>query len=46
MIAIASTVQGGAIDFALPHKADGAVNYDLSMPMMLEHYFPVCSDSD
>jgi solute:Na+ symporter, SSS family len=40
MIAIASTMQGGASGFALPHKPDGSLNYDLSIPMMLEHYFP------
>jgi solute:Na+ symporter, SSS family len=40
MIAIASTVHGGASGFSLPHKADGTLNYDLSIPMMLSHYFP------
>src|SRR6201993_2630935 len=40
MIATAPTVHTGASGFALPHKADGTVNYDLSIPMMLSHYFP------
>jgi solute:Na+ symporter, SSS family len=40
MIAIASTLGGGTSGFALPHKADGSLNYDLSIPMMLGHYFP------
>jgi len=40
MIAIASTAQTGGSGFALPHKADGTLNYDLSIPLMLGHYFP------
>jgi SSS family solute:Na+ symporter len=40
MIAIASTYHGGASGFALPHKPDGSLNYDMSIPMMLGHYFP------
>src|SRR5467141_3037770 len=40
MIAIASSVHTGATGFVLPHKADGTLNYDLSIPMMLSHYFP------
>jgi solute:Na+ symporter, SSS family len=40
MIAIASTVQSGGSGFALPHKADGTLNYDLSIPLMLSHYYP------
>jgi len=40
MIAIASSVHTGASGFVLPHKADGTLNYDLSIPMMLSHYFP------
>ena len=40
MIAIASTVHTGASGFSLPHKADGTLNYDMSIPMMLGHYFP------
>lgn len=38
MIAIASTQ--GAGGFELPQRPDGALNYDLAMPMMLAHYFP------
>src|SRR5207302_6465050 len=40
MIAIASTQHTGESGFVLPHKADGTLNYDLSIPMMLSHYFP------
>ncbi len=40
MIAIALTTQAGATGFALPIKPDGTYNYDLSIPMMLVHYFP------
>src|SRR5207237_6484455 len=40
MIAIASTQHTGASGFVLPQKADGPLNYDLSIPMMLSHYFP------
>ncbi len=40
MIAIASTLHGGASGLALPHKADGALNYDMVIPLMLGHYFP------
>ncbi|MBV9346120.1 MAG: sodium:solute symporter family protein [Gammaproteobacteria bacterium] len=40
MIAIAATVGGGASGFSLPAKADGSLNHDLSIPMMLAHYFP------
>src|SRR6202140_2413884 len=40
MIAIASSVRTGASGFVLPHKADGTLNYDLSIPIMLSHYFP------
>jgi SSS family solute:Na+ symporter len=40
MIAIASTLHTGESGFTLPHKADGALNYDLAIPMMLGHYFP------
>src|SRR2546421_396845 len=40
MIAIASSLRTGASGFVLPHKADGTLNYDLSIPMMLSHYFP------
>jgi SSS family solute:Na+ symporter len=40
MIAIALTTQGGATGFSLPAKADGSLNYDLTIPLMLGHYFP------
>jgi SSS family solute:Na+ symporter len=40
MIAIALTTQAGASGFALPAKADGTLNYDLAIPLMLGHYFP------
>jgi solute:Na+ symporter, SSS family len=40
MIAIAATVHGGASGLALPHKADGSLNYDMVIPLMLGHYFP------
>src|SRR2546421_3603906 len=39
-IAIASPQHTGATGFVLPQKADGTLNYDLSIPMMLSHYFP------
>ena len=38
MIAVASTHAGGHI--VLPTRADGALNYDLAVPLMLEQYFP------
>ncbi|MBM3813301.1 MAG: sodium/solute symporter [Acidimicrobiia bacterium] len=38
MIAIALTQAGG--DFQLPTKPDGTLNYDMTIPMMLGHYFP------
>src|SRR5213082_406926 len=40
MIAIALTTQAGKTGFALPAKPDGSLNYDLSIPLMLGHYFP------
>jgi len=40
MIAIALTYQSGESGFALPKKPDGALNYDMAIPMMLAHYFP------
>jgi SSS family solute:Na+ symporter len=40
MIAIALTTQAGKTGFALPAKPDGSLNYDLSIPLMLAHYFP------
>jgi SSS family solute:Na+ symporter len=39
MIAIALTTQAGS-GFSLPVKADGTLNYDMTVPMMLGHYFP------
>jgi solute:Na+ symporter, SSS family len=40
MIALALTTKAGASAFALPVKPDGSLNYDLTIPMMLAHYFP------
>jgi SSS family solute:Na+ symporter len=40
MIALALTTQAGASGFSLPTKADGSLNYDMTIPMMLGHYFP------
>jgi len=40
MIALALTTKAGATGFALPAKPDGTLNYDLTIPMMLAHYFP------
>lgn len=40
MIALALSTRAGATGFALPAKADGTLNYDLTIPMMLAHYFP------
>jgi SSS family solute:Na+ symporter len=40
MIAIALTYQAGKSGFALPKKPDGALNYDMAIPLMLGHYFP------
>lgn len=41
MIAIASTtVHTGTSGFELPHKPDGSLNFDASIPLMLSHYFP------
>jgi SSS family solute:Na+ symporter len=40
MIAIALTYHAGGSGFALPKKPDGTFDYDLSIPMMLGHYFP------
>ncbi|HET6765395.1 MAG TPA: sodium:solute symporter family protein [Longimicrobiaceae bacterium] len=40
MIALALTTRAGASGFALPAKADGTLNYDLTIPLMLGHYFP------
>src|SRR5690606_12739730 len=40
MIAIALTTQAGASGFSLPVRPDGTYNYDLTIPLMLVHYFP------
>ena len=40
MIAIALTQHAGTSGFELPAKPDGTLNYDLSIPMMLAHYYP------
>ena len=40
MIAIALTTSSGQTPFKLPVKADGSLNYDMSIPLMLGHYFP------
>jgi solute:Na+ symporter, SSS family len=40
MIAIVLHQRAVAGGFALPVKADGSLNYDMTMPMMLSHYFP------
>jgi len=40
MIAIALTQTSGPGGFALPAKPDGTLNYDMTIPMMLGHYFP------
>jgi len=40
MIAIALTKTSGSGGFALPLKPDGAVNFDMTIPMMLGYYFP------
>ena len=40
MIAIALTTHAGQSGFSLPTKADGTYNYDMTIPMMLGHYFP------
>ena len=40
MIAIALTQRAGGSGFTLPLKPDGGLNYDLTMPYMLAHYFP------
>jgi len=40
MIAIALTYQAGTSGFSLPMKPDGTYDYDMSVPMMLGHYFP------
>jgi SSS family solute:Na+ symporter len=40
MIALALTTQGGASGLALPVRPDGTLDYDLTIPVMLGHYFP------
>jgi SSS family solute:Na+ symporter len=40
MIAIASTLHGAASGLALPRKANGSLDYDMVIPLMLGHYFP------
>ena len=40
MIALALTTRSGATGFSLPVKPDGTLNYDLTIPVMLAHYFP------
>ena len=41
MIAMALTAQAsGSGGFALPAKPDGSLDYDLSIPLMLAHYYP------
>lgn len=38
LIALTLHKMGG--DFQLPMKADGRIDYDLTLPMMLAHYYP------
>jgi solute:Na+ symporter, SSS family len=40
MIAIALTQRGGVDALTLPLKSDGSYNYDMTIPVMLAHYFP------
>jgi SSS family solute:Na+ symporter len=40
MIAIALTQGVDHSGFALPAKTDGSLNFDLAIPMMLQHYYP------
>jgi len=40
MIAIVLHQRGAAGGFSLPVKADGTLNYDMTIPMMLSHYLP------
>ena len=40
MVAIVLHQRGIASGFALPAKADGSLNYDMTVPLMLAHYFP------
>ena len=40
MIAMALTHKAGVDGFAIPARPDGTLNYDLTIPMLLAHYFP------
>jgi len=40
MIAVALSTKAGASGLQLPLKPDGTYNYDLTIPLMLGHYFP------
>jgi solute:Na+ symporter, SSS family len=40
MLAIVLHQRGAGGGFTLPAKADGTLNYDLTVPLMLSHYFP------
>src|SRR5919206_264711 len=40
MIAIALTTRAGHTNFSLPVRPDGTYDYDMSIPMMLAHYYP------
>jgi solute:Na+ symporter, SSS family len=40
MLAIALHQRGVAGGFQLPMKADGTLNFDMTVPLMLSHYFP------
>jgi solute:Na+ symporter, SSS family len=40
MIAIAATAHGAASGLTLPKDADGTLNYNMVIPLMLGHYFP------
>jgi SSS family solute:Na+ symporter len=40
MVAIVLQQRGIDGGFALPAKPDGTLNYDMTIPMMLAHYFP------
>ncbi len=40
MIAMGLTSQPGESGFTLPMRADGTLDYDMTIPLMLGHYFP------
>jgi solute:Na+ symporter, SSS family len=40
MIAMALTTRAGHTNFSLPVRPDGTYDYDMSIPMMLAHYYP------